>query len=418
MDGENALAWLLKGEAIGWQSTVSNIRFVEMITCWQFCLKYVSSDRRKRFTEIMTDQATRLNRALLSVNGENFGKNPSEDNLKRLKNCVSTILETQKKLLELGLYMELDDVVQYGCEQMNTAAVTASDKADKDFGPERRNKYKAAWERWMNDTDRCISLLEYALHFCKKESTANQIFKNLKIMEENVISSCSYKFDSNPYSYDNYVVDYTLTDSAKAVRRKRIEGYRKVLNETLAKIKKKQEEEHKKKQEEQRKRNEEYWAKHADEKKKLDDELADLQAKKKAISEEIKPLDARRAEIKRQSDAIVAERDKPVPAQAEKQKIMAQIAQLQSQCNSLNIFQGKQKKQLMMEIEEKTNEAEAFDPQIKQQVDARIKDAQSKLIPLNEESKALAEKIAALRKQSEGYDARIKAINAELTKNR
>jgi len=417
VDGDNALAWLLKGEAIGWQSTVSNIRFIEMITCWQFALKNVSAEMRDKYKEIMKDQATRLNRALLSVNAENFGKNPSDDNLKRLKNCVSTILDTQKKLIELGLFMDLDAVVQYGCEQMNTAGVTGSDKADEDFGPERRNKYKAAWERWMNETDRCIELLHYALHFCKKESTANQIFKNLKTLEENVISSCSYKFDSNPYSYDNYVVDYTLTDSAKAVRRKRIESYRKTLNETLAKIREKQEEENRKKQEEQRKRNESYWAAHAEEKKKLDDELNDLEGKKKALADQIRPMEARRAAIKKESDEVVAQRDKPVPAQVEKQKIMAQVAQLQSQCNSLNIFQGKQKKQLMMEIAEKTNEAETFDPQIRQQVDVRIKEAQAKLIPLNEESKDLADKIAELKKQSESYDNRIKAIKAELAKN-
>lgn len=400
LDPCHAEAWLIKGEAIGWQSTVSNVRFDEMTNCWQHCVENASPEDITGFREIMKDQATRLIRALVSVNAENFGKFPSKENRDRLKGCGQTALDTAKSLIALWAPLKLAEVSQNMAEQMNTAAVTGSDKADADYGPDRSDKNIYAYRRWIEETDYCIDILEVALIFAEKEATINQIVKNLTILQENVIKSCCYKFEATGYS-SGYVEDQSLTETAKSIRRRSIQKYK---NDAAAKIKEKKDKEEKKRREEQEKRNKEYWDAHADEKAQMEARLAEL-------GEAKKPLEAQIAELDKKITAILKHRDDPVPAAEKIKKLKQLIDEKYAYKAKLGIFKGKEKKAIAEELV--VLEGDMI--QLRKELEQETKAQQAKV---DAEAAPLMKELRELRNQLKVITDEIDSIKKELSKNR
>lgn len=400
IDANNAEAWLIKGEAIGWQSKVANVRFNEMTNCWTHCAENASPEDLPRFREVMKDQATRLIKALVSVNADNFSSNPSQDNLNRLRNCGKTALDTAISLIGLRAPLDLTEINQYMAEKMNSAGVSGSDEADKDYGPDRSDKHIYAYRRWIEQTDYCISLLEVALIYAEKESTINQIVKNLTILQENVIGSCCYKFEASAYS-SGYYEDQSLTETAKSIRRRSIEKYKKDAKEKIAK---KKAEEEKKRREAQEKRNKEYWDAHAEEK-------AQLEARKAELTEARKPLDAKIAELDKKLSAIVKKGNAPVPTADELKQLKDRISSLSTKKASLGFFKGKEKKALQAEIDE----LEAQIPALQKRIEEETYELTS----------AVDAEAAPVRKELKDVKAELKVITDELdhvvnelTKNR
>ena len=162
------------------------------------------------------------------------------------------------------------------------------------------------WQKFIERIDLCIKLVEFSISFCDDDDEKNiQRYKNLISLEQDAIDSCSYDskyFDYDPYNFgrstvrDNeklvrsygwfpdsansryYFVNYTLTDTAKSIRRMQITSY----NEKIKDIKEAKE---KREKEEAQKRFNDYWAEHAEQK-------VSLEAEKKDISSQISALNA------------------------------------------------------------------------------------------------------------------------------
>lgn len=404
LDPKNAKALLIKGEAVAWRSTVANVRFDEMIKCWEKALANVAPEEKQDMVNTMVEQMEAVSRALVNLTCKNFGELPTTENATRCLKAANTYLETATKLMIMCLGCDWPGdnsaMRQYIADKLNSAAVNGSDYADNDFGPDRSDKYKAAWERWLNRTDNCITLLESAITLAEKKSTLETIIKNMKIIQNAAISSQSYSYNA---SLGGYYPDYSLTDGAKTIRRNKLAESERKVQKRIAEIEKKENEAKAKAEAEQRARNEAYWAEHAEEKAALDARLAELKARKAELDKQVKDLD-------KQIAAINKEGEGKVPAQVEQEALWAKAKAWAAEKSSLGLFKGKEKKALQAQIDEVNAKAAALHNDINAQRKARADELKAKQAPL----KSQLDKIKA---ELSGIDKEIKSINSTLSAN-
>lgn len=397
-------AWLIKGEAIGWQSTTDNIRFSEMASCFSFALKYAEGETKENYKKIMADQCASLINALINLTTKNFGEYPSDENLQRINKAVQGLFSLRLDMLKMFVFIDAANVETNAAQKINSAAVNGSNKADADFGTDNSMKTKYAWNLWLGRYDNCITLLDSALAFCPTESLAETIRKNYEILMNNTISSCSYRFEANGY-WSGYVQDYSLTADAKAIRRKKITTFNTNVAEKKKKIK---EEAEKKAKEEQKKRNDAYWEKNAELKKRLEAEKAELQEKVAPLKKQIKEIQDKNAPETKQ---LYAQLKEAVPGDADVAAQKKVIAELQGKRASLGLFKGKEKKAIDAQV------TDVEQPKLKQltaAADAQRKERDDKLHArleeLDNETKDLSAEVTKA-------EARIKEIDTLLTKN-
>ena len=389
IDVTNYRAWLIKGQAAGWQSTLRNPRLSESVSAFAKAIENAPEDEKEAVKEEAVDPITRLTNAMLSLRTDNFAKNPCEEN----KNFI--ISDWKEMTLVLGQFIEATGIgvnplsaFEQFPTNVNNAVVDAFSNVifpeyngDPNDPDDRANKYE--WQRFIEKTDCCIGLLEFAIALSDDDDERNiKRYKNAAYYQQMIIDSCSWKRDYSSYGGSYWNKEWMLTDSAKQNRRNKIAEYNKKIAEleNAKKEEERAEEEAKRKAEEEarkaaeeeaKKRFEEYWAEHAEEKKTLEEEAASL---KKQVSELETELEN-------------------VPEKAEKDEASKQLRSLLVKRESLGIFKIKEKKAIQEEIDT---------------VSAKVKTLEGKV---NAAQKAIREKIDPLNK-------RINEINNELTKAR
>lgn len=388
IDITNYRAWLIKGQAAGWQSTLRNPRLSESVSAFAKAIENAPEDEKEAVKEEAVDQITRLTNAMLSLRTDNFAKNPCEENKNFIISDWKEMTHILKQFFEAtGIFIDPTPAFDRVPTNINNAVVDAFDNVilpeyngDPNDPDDRANKYE--WQRFIEKTDYCIGLLGVAIAISKDDKTKITCYKNAAHYQQTAIDSCSWKRDYSSYGGSYWKKEWSLTDSAKQWRRNKIAEYNAEIArlENAKKEEERAEEEAKRKakeearkaaEEEAKKRFEEYWAEHAEERKTLEEEAASL---KKQVSELETELEN-------------------VPEKAEKDEASKQLRSLWVKRESLGIFKIKEKKAIQEEIDT---------------VSAKVKTLEGKV---NAAQKAIREKIDPLNK-------RINEINNELTKAR
>ena len=453
IDPSNADAWLLKGKAAGWQSSLANSRMDEAIVCFKKAISFSSEEAvdqtmellgeelevsvipKKFVTHAVFEELQKISTALVKLSGDNFIKWPDKDEQVQTNNIfVDCVTKLQEFSLDVEYDTTLGEILKPLVELVNTISVTAYNSTTlKDYNDEQfPNRYE--WERYYTRADNSISLLDQAqkavgLAPVGLENTAIQILDNMITIHKNVIDSCSWDSDyidycrDMPGGYERVVArikangaipdpandrywhrDYSLTSDAKAARNRIIEALQNLKKSYQDLIKKQEEEDRKKKAEEQRKRNEAYWAEHSEEKQKFENELDSLQA-------QLRQLQGQATQYDREINKLKKKREAETPAREEKRTVEKQISVLQSEQNALGIFKGKEKKALQSQIDELKSRLTVIESSIKSEEQEQIKMCNDKIREIEQQAKPIKDKIAAAEK-------RINEIKAEFTKNR
>ena len=412
IDGSNALAWLIKGEAVGWQSKINNVRFSEMVSCFKFALQYADDEQTASFKEIMADQSGRLCKALINLTADNFAKYPSKDNVSDISNALQSVISLQVDLLPMFVFLDSESVHDSISLKLNDAAVAASNYADSEFGPDNSDKTKYSWELYMDRNDNALTVLEKSLAMCESEVRITTLKNNYRIIQNNVINSCSYKFEVSGY-WSGYVKDYSLTANAISIRNRMISDFNtkatKKLNEIQEKKRKKEKEEREKKEKAQREKNERYWAAHAEEKAALEGEKQELQKQVNALDQQITEMDRT---VTPELNKLTSQKAQKIPeelAVAEQSKL---ISSLEAQRDSLGIFKGKEKKAITARLEETEQ------PKLKQLKEEATKARKEFDAQINAKIQEVTKDITKLRMERDKKKTRIKEIDTELTKPR
>lgn len=429
LDPQNAMAWTVKGAAAGWQTTGGNNRFNEAIDCWKNAINFIKDEEALHVLDYIYNTGNDIANAIITMHCNNFVSYRSKDNaldimhnmtyilssiidlnesgdlkkhslsiLQKISNLteegnneekinelteqLNEIIEMRQKFIDWG-----EEIGQSFSQIINGAAVAGSNAADADFGPDKSDKSDYAYSNWIDEITCCISLENTAMTWTNQIDTIETIYKNVKILHENMISSCSYEFQAGAY-VSGYFQSKSLTDDAKTLHKNAIKEAEKQKNKKISDIKKKAEEEKKE-------RINKYWEEHSDEKIALEQE-------KKELLDEISTI---RKECKSAVSSIENEIE-PIKANfnAEISELSKIISDLTAEKNSLGIFKSKEKKALQEKINEFENRKREAEFERRTQIHEIEKKVKKAAAPFDN-------KITKL-------DKRVKEIDRELTKDR
>lgn len=380
MDTTNWEAWFIKGKAVGWQSTLGNVRISETINAFSKALDNCPEDKKKGLGEQCQQELEKLHTALLSLRVKNFKTHPNDRDLQGLRSDIQTILDgTVGFLLKAQILVDTGNI-KYG-RVINNGLCAAWSVVYKDYKGDEGHPSDYNFRRLISEGDTLIEAFKLPLVLLgttyddkDKNSLIIQIYKNMIDLNEKIRDSCSYNV-----SYSNgvksYYINLTLTAQAKAARNAKIAQWREKIQEveTIGA---------QKAAEAAQKRYNEYWEKHAEEKAELDSERDRLLEEKDRI------------------DSDIAEIENKYTAKRTLEELNEKISALKQQKQALGFLKGKEKKALQEQIDAVEREAAEVQKQVEQQ------------------QPAFEEAMAPLRAKLESICNRISEISEELTKDR
>lgn len=297
---DNYEAWLIKGKAAGWQSTLANPRFPECVSAFSAALSNTPDDKRDSVIEEIKEEITNISCALISLRAERFIKWPDADEATGFISDITTILKTVTDFLVKGISISISDIMSPAAEMINKSVINAYKNTI--YPDYKSNEYPYPNDRdfskYIERIDYCIKLVEQSIKLCDDDSESDiQRYKNLIDLQEYAINACSYDWqypsvrldssNSGFWTSKGYIVDIynnrvyfvksVLTDSAKSHRRSKISEYKSKISAIEAEIDRKIKAEKKKKYDE-------FWSKHSEEYKTLTQELSKAKQKRDELT--------------------------------------------------------------------------------------------------------------------------------------
>ena len=404
IDPTNYKAWMIKGKAAAWQSSLQNSRVDEGVAAFIKAINNAPDDVKEELIENAKEQIKSLSLAMISLRSDRFSKWPDEEEATGFVSDITSILGTVVGFLtQTGALISLEEIMAPIASIINKSVITAWQNVvwpeyngDPNDSDDRAGKYE--WQTFIKRVGFCTDLLEKAINLCDEDDEEDITrYENLIFIHKAAIDSCSWDYTFTDYGIKRWQVEWSLTTDAKNARRELIREYETKIAQCKANVKEK-------KQREAEERNRAYWAEHAEEKRQLESELDTLQKKLKQLWEQVAPYDKEIAEWRKKGEA-------EAPAREEKRTVEKQISELQSEQSALGIFKGKEKKALQAQIDELSSRLPAINESIEAEEKEQIKLCNDKVREIEQQAKPIKDQIAAVEK-------RINEIKAELTKDR
>ena len=443
MDDQNYEAWKLKGEAINYQINANNQRILEVFNCIMTSYRVLDEEQKKEKKYEILSSLKDCFEGEVDFWLKQFEARPTDAALTRAKNAYIDSYNKMKSVFEeLGLedakegyLINFDNYFVGKCNAICNSAwkTTVGYNYYRDYMGKGKDPFgrsdqrwvlsntdlyrplKNTWDTFLNETDNLIALLMFAEEQFNDETNPKvmeAIYSNIAYFEECVIPSGSWKITQGYTSYwDQYETvgwheEYSLNETAKSIRRKRVSEY----NQKAEKAPKEAEARQKAKAEkEKQERIAKYWEEHAEEKKKLDGEQADLKKKIAELNSQISAIENKNAP---KINDLTKERDKKLPTEVEVDKQKDVIRDLENQRSKCGIFKGKEKKAITARIE--TIEQPKLD-ELKQKAESEKK---SHVDKINQQINAIKDEGKELRVEVDKLNKRSSEITAELTKDR
>ena len=447
-------AWLLKGKAIGWESTLKEPRVSEAAHSFCKAIDFAPEEDKEETKRESLDVLERMGMGLVGLRKNMFEKYPDEEELNGFDKDRKVIAEAFSVMLQHGYGTGIPDAFAiHMSDQMNLAAVKVykgkpmtyevikeTIKVEKQLAAMKNQTYRPKDNsKFWNETYRCFDLLQKAIEY-RGETVDDDLitlYKNMIVVGE-------------------FITDYNNRDDFnKSAYRYRglLKKAKDALAEVEPKLEAKKEEEKKRAEAEKKERIQAYWEAHAEEKTKLDQEKNELETEKTALSEKENAVEGQIASVQSEADkqkeevsaqisgiqqAIFKEKERAkgkVASEVEIDTINTQIKSLENKRASLGLFAGKEKKQLteqiavlhgriesvkgriagergalMAEVNANTAKLQSDKAALEAKQEELGKKLESNLAPLNEQKNEMSARMAAIEK-------RLSAIEEELTKD-
>lgn len=368
IDPINHKAWMLKGKAAAWQSTLQNPRVDEGVAAFAKAIYNAPEDEKDNYRKEAREQVKRLLVAIIQLRANRFAKWPDEEEMNGFLKDIESISDTTSLFFELtDVMIPWPEIRTLIAPKITGSIVKAWEdvvwpdyNGDPNDSDDRAGKYE--WKKFIERIGYCTTLLEEITDKCFKDDEEDiQRYEKLIFMHEKAIESCSWEYN---YNLGSWQKNWRLTDEAKDYRRGLICKYQDTIKTIKVNVERN-------KKEAAQKRFNDYWAEHADDKIALETEKHELESQIVELRNKIKKI----------------------PGTAEKANIQQRIEALTAEKNSLGLFKGKEKKAL----QEKIDAANLGLKTVSDRIDAVKMEIDKKIEPLQR---------------------RINAINTELTKAR
>ena len=377
----NYKAWMLKGEAAAWQSSLQNSRVDEGVTAFVKGINNAPEEEKEELIEDAKEQIKNLSLAMISLRADRFAKWPDEEESAGFISDLTSILSTVVTFLtQTGALISLAEIMAPIATQINQSVVKAWQNViwpdyngDPNDSDDRAGKYE--WQTFIKRVGYCTTLVEKAIDLCDEDDEDDiQRYENLIFMHKAAIDSCSWDYNFTDWG-KSWHKEWSLTDEAKRARRTLISQYEAKVREIKASIAAKQAAEKAEKEriarEEAQKRFDAYWAEHAEEKASLETEQKDLNSKIAAFNKEIEAI----------------------PGKAEIDNVDERIKKLTEEKSALGLFKGKEKKALQEQIDQANTEKKG----IQDRMDAAKKEIEAKSSPLQNRVNTISNELTKAR---------------------
>lgn len=419
----NYKAWMLKGKASGWQSTLQNSRVPEAVSAFSKAIANAPETEKDALIGEAKEEIINLSRAMISLRGDRFVKWPDDKEKAGFVSDITGILNAVTQFIQLsGESIPISDLMGPVAFLVNGSVMQAYQKVIYPEYKSDRYPYpdRDDWRKYIERIDRCTDLVNFAISLCDDDDDEDvQRYENLVFLEQKAIDSCSYDYKYQDWSEDSYgiianavikdggIIDkandryyfknYELADAAKSIRRTLISNYQSKIRAIKdAKAKREAAEKAEKERiarEEAQKRFDAYWAEHAEEK-------VSLESEKKDLSSQISALNAWSIDQFYALNKEIA----AIPGKAEIDNIEERIKKLTEEKSTLGIFKGKEKKALQEQIDQ----ANAEKKSVQDRMDAAKKEIEAKIANVK----------AEIQKKVTPLQNRVSTISNELTKAR
>lgn len=227
IDNNHYAAWLLKGKAAGWQSTIAHLRIEEAINCFTKAVDNAPEEQLETVKKEAASETSSLTSALITMCCKNFVNFPSKDNA---ANVVGTALMMKKTSIQLLLMcgVKTDDASSSLATIINNSAMDAwNKKIWPEYGGAQNHPSKYVWERFIEQGDAVITMLQTAITICDSDKEADVIrYSNMIAVETKLCDSASYRYDSTFL----WQIEYQLNAAAKSSRNQMIMEWHRAWN--------------------------------------------------------------------------------------------------------------------------------------------------------------------------------------------
>lgn len=446
-------AWLLKGQAIGWESTYDSPRVEEGANAMRKAVDFAPEEEKEEVAKQALHAIKNICNALASLAKKNFSNNPTEENRLKFGEFLNTCAEATDMFNDVSpeirqvSFDEWKEHKKNSTKQMNYAGVAAIDFV--------RGKWKEiqypnneSLDIYLDWFGEIASIFSDSITWGKAvDDSAEDLiirYKNRIIALEEPMDACSY--EHNGYTW---VKDKSLTANAKRSRKNSVDECRDAITALEAEVKEKE----KAAEEARLQRIKAYWEAHAEEKAKIDTEIEQLSAEAAGLTAKVEDLTSKINEKKASIDTVTADydekirayldeiknaqdrKDEKTPAENEILELTNQIELLGRRRENLGIFAGKEKKQIDEQVaslngritnlkSRAIKEKEDLKKEIEELVSHAIK-AQSQakeekeriLAEIKQEIDSLHEDQATMTQRLEEVKKRISKLQEELTKD-
>ena len=284
-------AWLLKGRAAGWQSTLGNIRFSEAINCFANAVANTEETEKASVINECKQEVSELAEALIRLRGERFAKWPDEEEKNGFIGDLTVILQAILQFFKaVGTLINKDELMAPLATIINNSVIDAWNNVVRPTFANDHDGYPDDYElkKLIDRAGHCTDLLEQAVNLVETDDEEDiKRYENLIAIHEYLINANSYSYetvkignsnwDGRPLYDNQYVKSKSLNDEAKRQRRQLIAKYQNKINSiksaAAAKV-----------AAEKARNKKEFWDKYSEERTIINDAIARLKQERARLS--------------------------------------------------------------------------------------------------------------------------------------
>lgn len=205
IEPNNYRAWLLKGRAAGWQSTIANIRIEESVNCFYKATDNAPKDKVDEVKKNAANEISKLSLALINLCCDNYAKNGSVSNANTIKKTVQAVKYYSLLLLKKCEVKSADLSSSIASKINGSVCAAINNNITKNYWGSTGHPSYTAWQRYKEQCWAAIDLYDLALNLINGNgSLAETIYKNKISTLHAIESSSSYSYTNGSWHKDLY----------------------------------------------------------------------------------------------------------------------------------------------------------------------------------------------------------------------
>lgn len=301
IEPNNYQAWLIKGRAAGWQSTLAKKRVKEAVDCFTNAFNYAPEDMKETVKTVIREETQSICSALLSLYCRNYAEYYSESASNDIINNFTVLAQYVSQINVVCGIKGIQETLNDYAIDINNAVVEAGKGIWKDY-------WGATHHPSGNDISRFRDRMMRSCLLYRVAALTTNVDREIKNSFDNAIRCVEQVRDVKQYFFSNgaWRAQDSWNSSYVDELNTKINNLRMECNEQLEKRRKEV-------ADEKKARIDKYWEMRSDEKLALENELEQIQQKMNEIEaaaeavtgqEEIDAKKTRRERIQRERDSL------------------------------------------------------------------------------------------------------------------